>query len=300
MNKLNYEILSAIDNIDSTIMESEMNVMNSLINTYDKAVMILEHCDDNSDVSSYDIFQESVIMEADNNGNGKTNNKKKNIIKNMINKIIDVVKKLPSFIKTFYNDIKRIKAEFTDKYYYFPRRAISDVHWYVGSIPDQLGNLLEILDVDKLLKYDCDQIKAIRFADESFTHYDDFIEKMKDSIKVAINDMKNPEYPSNVSVDTINEIIETFDCFFGHLRKHVDQFSELMSKFNHNNNNENEQIYDVLGEHIEIVKMLWHIASSNSVILNLLNNLFLEIINHPASKDDVKKKFKTGSIYSIF
>ena len=64
MNKLNYEILSAIDNIETTVMESEMNVMNSLINSYDKAITVLEYCNDNVDTSSFDIFQESVIMEV--------------------------------------------------------------------------------------------------------------------------------------------------------------------------------------------------------------------------------------------
>lgn len=62
MNNLNYEILSDIDNINNIVMESEMNVINSLMNSYEKATLILEQSDD---VSQFDIFQESVIMEAD-------------------------------------------------------------------------------------------------------------------------------------------------------------------------------------------------------------------------------------------
>ena len=99
MNKLNYEILSAIDNIETTVMESEMNVMNSLINSYDKAVMILENCDDNTNVDSFDIFQESVIMEAD-------NNVKESKAKKIIDKIIDLFKLIGRMIKNAYNFIK--------------------------------------------------------------------------------------------------------------------------------------------------------------------------------------------------
>ena len=105
MNKLNYEILSAIDNIETTVMESEMNVMNSLIDSYDKAVMILENCNDNTDVDSFDIFQESVIMEADENGENNTDgNKPKKSIKEII---IDILLFIPRMIKKAYNFIKR-------------------------------------------------------------------------------------------------------------------------------------------------------------------------------------------------
>ena len=107
MNKLNYEILSAIDNIDSTIMESEMNVMNSLINTYEKSLMILEHCNDNSDVSSYDIFQESVIMEADDNGKKKIDFKKAGKI--ILNILLWLPRQIMRFIKFIRNKISKSK-----------------------------------------------------------------------------------------------------------------------------------------------------------------------------------------------
>ena len=114
MNKLNYEILSAIDNIDSTIMESEMNVMNSLIASYDKAVMILECCNDNSDVSSYDIFQESIghavgtaIDKLDDKMKAKPN---ENIIKKILLFIPRAVMKLIQTLRTKYNEKKLDKA----------------------------------------------------------------------------------------------------------------------------------------------------------------------------------------------
>ena len=103
MNKLNYEILSAIDNIDSSIMESEMNVINSLMGSYGKAVAVLEYCDDNTDVGSFDIFQESVIMEADeNNTNGEESK-----VKKIINKIIDFFKMIGDLLKRGADFIKK-------------------------------------------------------------------------------------------------------------------------------------------------------------------------------------------------
>ena len=51
------EILSSIDNIDECVMEAELNVINAMINEYDKAIMIMENYSGN-DYSSFDIFME--------------------------------------------------------------------------------------------------------------------------------------------------------------------------------------------------------------------------------------------------
>ena len=92
---LTNEILSSIDNIDECVMEAEMNVLTAMINEYDKAIMIMENYNGN-DYSSFDIFQESVIME-----DGEQQSKKENIIKrfikwikNMTNLIFDKIKGL--------------------------------------------------------------------------------------------------------------------------------------------------------------------------------------------------------------
>ena len=102
MNKLNYEILSAIDNIETTVMESEINVINSLIDSYDKAMMVLECCDDNTDVDSFDIFQESVIMEADET-NTNDGVKPKKTVGEMI---IDFLLFIPRLIKKAFLIVK--------------------------------------------------------------------------------------------------------------------------------------------------------------------------------------------------
>ena len=47
-----------IDQIDLSVSNAEINVLESLIQSYDKSIMILENSDDTVDVSSFDIFQE--------------------------------------------------------------------------------------------------------------------------------------------------------------------------------------------------------------------------------------------------
>ena len=51
------EILDCIDDIDKITMESELSVLSSMIDAYDKSIMILENYE-GDDVSCFDIFQE--------------------------------------------------------------------------------------------------------------------------------------------------------------------------------------------------------------------------------------------------
>jgi hypothetical protein len=52
------ELLRSVDNIDMDSIDAEINVLESLIDSYDKALTILENCDDTTDTSSFEIFQE--------------------------------------------------------------------------------------------------------------------------------------------------------------------------------------------------------------------------------------------------
>ena len=96
MNTLEYEILSAIDNIETVTMEAEMHVLTALCNEYEKSMMILENYE-GDDISCFDIFQESVIME------GET--KKQNIIQRFINWIQRMVSIIFDKIKKLWNKL---------------------------------------------------------------------------------------------------------------------------------------------------------------------------------------------------
>lgn len=67
MNRLNYEILEGIDAINDAELESGIKVLESVIRAYEKADMILENASESADLSSYDIFQESVLFQEEDN-----------------------------------------------------------------------------------------------------------------------------------------------------------------------------------------------------------------------------------------
>jgi hypothetical protein len=61
MNNLNEELLMSIDNIETSVCESEMNVCMEMVSGYTKICNILEYAEDDMDVS----FVDSFFMEAD-------------------------------------------------------------------------------------------------------------------------------------------------------------------------------------------------------------------------------------------
>lgn len=99
MNSLNQEILNSIDIIDELVLESEMNVIDSMINTYSKSLMILENYEGDS-ISDFYIFQEGFIMESDNDV------KKENIIVKILMFIPRLIMKLVQSIKKAWDNRK--------------------------------------------------------------------------------------------------------------------------------------------------------------------------------------------------
>ena len=91
MNLLNQEILSAIDNIDNMVQESEISVLSALCECYEKQAMILEHST-SEDVSEFSVFQEGFIME-----DGEST--KKNVLKSLLNGIKSIFKRFVSFLR---------------------------------------------------------------------------------------------------------------------------------------------------------------------------------------------------------
>ena len=105
---LTNEILSSIDNIDECVMEAEMNVINAMINEYDKAIMIMENYN-GDDYSSFDIFMEADESTANDNSSEP---KKKGLLdgpirgskgENIIKRILLVI---PRLIATLVRSIK--------------------------------------------------------------------------------------------------------------------------------------------------------------------------------------------------
>lgn len=85
---LQNEILDSIENIDDVTMESEINVLNSIINDYHKSMIIYEHYH-GEDISGFDVFQEGFKDTA------KTAVSKSKVI---FIKILNTIKALLRFI----------------------------------------------------------------------------------------------------------------------------------------------------------------------------------------------------------
>ena len=90
----NEEILSAIDNIETTSSESEVCVIESIVNAYGKSFMIMENYE-NDDLSSFSIFQEGKILDT-----VKKESKKDD------NKFITILMFIPRLIRAFISSIK--------------------------------------------------------------------------------------------------------------------------------------------------------------------------------------------------
>ena len=87
------DILLSIDAIDNTTEHSEMSVMESMINSYKKALLVLEQYneDDIIDGSSF-MVQESFFMESKDETEEDDKSEKKTVgskVSAVINKIID-------------------------------------------------------------------------------------------------------------------------------------------------------------------------------------------------------------------
>lgn len=115
MNNLNEELLMSIDNIETTVCESEMNVCMEMVSGYTKICNILEYAEDDMDISVVDSFfmeaDASVAAPADNTTNNtseKKDEKKAKGIKGLFKKIINAIKSLAKFISSQFKGTTRI------------------------------------------------------------------------------------------------------------------------------------------------------------------------------------------------
>lgn len=82
------DILKSIDDISESIIDSEINVCESMLEAYNKSVTILENYD-GDDLSSFNVFTESFIMEA-----SQSTTKKESGIVSVLKKIRDAIAKM--------------------------------------------------------------------------------------------------------------------------------------------------------------------------------------------------------------
>lgn len=111
------EMISYINNIDDTIMEYELEVTNALVDSYQKALTIMENYNGDS-ITDFSIFQEGFILEADENDKSNftfrqtdADGNKESIVKSVLYAIPRLIKLLIDCIKKKMNNHSVEKLE---------------------------------------------------------------------------------------------------------------------------------------------------------------------------------------------
>ena len=105
-----------LDTIDDVVLESSIEVFESMCTAYDKAYDVLEYCaDDNVDFDMFSIIQESTVEEDDVDTDAdikkKKNKKQENILSKMVDAIIGFFKMIGSAIASFFGKVKEGVSE---------------------------------------------------------------------------------------------------------------------------------------------------------------------------------------------
>ena len=187
MNEQNQYLLDIIDLIQESTIDSELNVLASLRDFYNKTATYLEYCEDDTFMDTY--FQEMFVMEADGNTEDKSTKKDSwfkavlNGIKTAFLFLVKLIKKGLSKIKNFlYNKAGKRNDDLI--YDYYENRENSKLAQYckkkgytikVGdggtdmgslSIVDKNGTTIKIRSLSKGKKFNND----LHTDDHSFTH----------------------------------------------------------------------------------------------------------------------------------
>lgn len=186
MNEQNQYLLDIIDLIQESTIDSELNVLASLRDFYNKTATYLEYCEDDTFPDTY--FQEMFVMEADGNTEGKSTKKDSwfkavlNGIKTAFLFLVKLIKKGLSKIKNFlYNKAGKHNDDLIYDYYenrensklaqYCKKKGytikVSDDGTSMGSlsIVDKNGTTIKIRSLSKGKKFNHDL-----HTDYSFTH----------------------------------------------------------------------------------------------------------------------------------
>lgn len=124
MNTTKNMILNKIDEMKDVDYYAEMNVLNAMVDTYCKAAMILENCDESTDVSSFRLFQEGYYMEDGEEGD-------------TITKTDDGGYKINNSDQTYYTDkgFRRMKEDGS---------GLESIVWsIIAVIPRLIGKLIK-------------------------------------------------------------------------------------------------------------------------------------------------------------
>lgn len=171
-----FDILSEID---TTKMESELAVLESMCEVYDKAYAILEQCEDSADmISSFDIIQESAES---------ANEKKKNIIIKVFEAIGGFFKNIGTAIAGFF---KKAKTTVTDRLRKLQKKSDASC--------DTVQDIIDDENSSDGRKYSSAEDKVNEELEKKITK--EFIEKDESSSKANDDDGKEKSKKTTIRV----------------------------------------------------------------------------------------------------
>ena len=194
MNNINNEILECVDMIDDCVMESELNVMESLCEYYSKSIMILENYEGDN-LESFSVFQESVIME-----NGVANT-----AKSIGNAIWNGLLRIASFIRRMFSNASWfVQYKIFRKKQKFPREISSPIS------QETLNAIYSDKAVDQLVQVvnSCtESIKTDNVSNETVSK----IQQVQQTAETAVQQTR----PGNVQQHKIptQQLVQAFDKY---------------------------------------------------------------------------------------
>ena len=101
-------LLLYIDQIDQSVADAEINVLESLIQSYDKSIMIITEASDDTDLSAFDIFQEGEKWDKfkEDSKAPVLGNKGESVGKRILMAIPRLIQKLIALIKNLFSKEK--------------------------------------------------------------------------------------------------------------------------------------------------------------------------------------------------
>ena len=234
-----------IDHIQEVTDQAEINVLESLIKTYDKSIVILEECEDIEPYADILVFQEGAKWDKfkEDTKAPVLGNKGENIIKRILMIIPRLIQKLIALIRKIFKKSKtednRIKKEMKDlkssENIKFKRYKMSDAD--VDKVMTKLKKKRERnatnTDIEKTVDDSVDDEKTL--GELMFTIHDDFVFKTTEFGDV-IENMKYTDFDGlrideSIKYKPAEEIDSSiFDTFIANCKKCRDALGERCSK----------------------------------------------------------------------
>lgn len=106
-------LLQYIEQVDQSVADAEVNVLESLIQSYDKAIAIIQESEDDTDLSAFDIFQEGEKWDKfkEDTKAPVLGNKGEGAIKRILMALPRLIQKLIALIKKLFTKNKTVEKQ---------------------------------------------------------------------------------------------------------------------------------------------------------------------------------------------